>query len=137
MSDLCTRDELLSPVVKRRYREFPVQLNNGVTKTARIRSLTERERSKFELSGLDERGRWRPDRARIMKCKLIALCCVDSNGDLIFSDDDVNQLMDQDASTTGMIYDECCSHVGLDNTSGEAATEKNCDAGATTERCAG
>lgn len=121
-----SREELLTPV-KRRFHEFPVRLN-GSTKNVRIRSLTERERSAYELSGSDERGRWKLDRAMRMKCSLIALCVVDGDGNPLLSERDAEKLMEQDGSATGKLFDECVSHTGVDALSVEK-TAKNSAAG--------
>lgn len=126
MSNYFTAAELTAPI-KRRFHEFDVSLN-GVTKRVRIRSLTERERSEYELSGTDASGKWKRDRAVAMKVSLIALCVVDGEGNQVLSTSDATKLLEQDGSVTGLIYDECVRHTGVDALSVDA-TAKNSGGG--------
>lgn len=126
MTEFLTRDELTRPL-QRRFREFDVKYNGSV-KRVRIRSLSERERSKFELASLNNKGEWKQDAAIAMKSALISLCVVGEDNEPLLREGDVKALSEQDGMLTGAIYDECVEHCGLRDTSAELLA-KNFGAG--------
>ena len=115
---LMTRDQLLQPA-KRRFRE--VEVNGG---TVRIRSITEKERSEWELGGLDRKGKVARNGLLSIKCRLIVLCVVDEDGNPVFRESDVPKLMEQDSVVTDTIATACQEHCGITDSDIEGL-EKN------------
>ena len=87
------RDVLLRPV-KRTFHE--VETSRGVV---RLRSVTERERAKFEADTLDKSGKVTKRGLVSMKPRLIILCAVDDQGDPILNQGDIDSLLDMDSQT--------------------------------------
>jgi hypothetical protein len=98
---------------QRRYREVNLP-QQGVS--VRIQSLTERDRSRYELFSTAADGRY--DRILNMSARrfLIALCLVDDDGKRLMgdSDEELIQLADMDAGDAGILFDACRKHCGLD-----------------------
>jgi hypothetical protein len=104
---------LRSITSQRRYREVNLP-QQGVS--VRIQSLTERDRSRYELFSTAPDGRY--DRILNMSARrfLIALCLVDDDGKRLMgdSDEELMQLADMDAGDAGILFTACRSHCGLD-----------------------
>ena len=122
MSNFLGRDQLLAKT-KRRFSE--VTLPDG--DTVRIRSLTERERSKYESETLNKKGELNQVKLADAKRRLIALCVVDSDGNAILSADDVRALEEVDSAVTQSLYDAIRQHCGFDQRDVEELV-KNSDA---------
>ena len=97
----------------RRYRE--VLLPRQII-TVRIQSLTERERSRYELYATAPDGRY--DRMLNMSSRrfLLALCLVDADGKRLLGDTDeeLDILADMDAGDAGVLFAACRDHCGMD-----------------------
>ena len=109
MTGFLTRDQFLKPS-PRRYKE--VELPDG--STARIRNLTEDEKSTFEASVLSAKGEFSIDRVKQQRRRLICLCLVNAAGDRILSDEDATALKQVDGALTSALYDECRVWCGFD-----------------------
>lgn len=109
MSSYAGRDALLA-LTKRRFAD--VQLPGG--ETVRIRSLTERERSKYESETLTKKGDLNQSKLADAKRRLIALCICDGEGNTILQADDVKALEDVDSAVTQTLYDAIRLHCGFD-----------------------
>jgi len=101
------RDVLLRPV-KRTFHE--VETSRGVV---RLRSVTERERAKFEADTLDKSGKVTKRGLVSMKPRLIILCAVDDQGDPILNQGDIDSLLDMDSQTINQLADVCQQLVGI------------------------
>ena len=101
------RDVLLRPV-KRTFHE--VETSRGVV---RLRSVTERERAKFEADTLDKSGKVTKRGLVSMKPRLIILCAVDDQGDPILNHGDIDSLLDMDSQTINQLADVCQQLVGI------------------------
>lgn len=92
---------------KRRFADVDVA---GVQRL-RIRSLTEKERSKYEADFLDTEGK--ATNLVTGKARLIILCVCDASGRRLFSDADIAAILEMDAVVTNSITDACRSHCGF------------------------
>lgn len=104
-----SRDEFLGQR-EVRYMDVPIG-DNG--QTVRIKSLTELERSSFEVTcgaGTNKKRSLRDSRALLL-CR----CIVDEDGNLMMGDDDVERLHEMDARITGRVFDAAVKHIGISN----------------------
>lgn len=108
MSELATREHLLA-APKRRFAEVEIP-GWG---TVRIRSLSELERSRFEASIRDKRGQVSASKLIDLKCRLIVLCVVDTDGNPILSNNDIEQLRQQDSRLTNLLTEKIQEHCGI------------------------
>lgn len=69
-----------------------------------VRGMTGSERDAFEVSLMEGRGRKREVNLKNLRAKLIAFCCVDENGNRLFSNDDVEALGNVRADVMSRIY---------------------------------
>ena len=109
---LLTKSDLLKKAV-RRYQEFTLTIG-GDQKTCRIQSLNEKERSDYEAATESAKtkaakaARWKDSKRR-----LIVLCVVDADGNLILNMADITQLENVDSHITSTIFSKCIEHVGF------------------------
>jgi hypothetical protein len=103
------RDVLLA-LNKRRFTDVTLPSGDVV----RIRNLSEKERSKYESETLTKGGQLNAAKLADAKRRLIALCCVDDAGNLIFHPDDIKGLESVDSAVTQVLYDEIRTHCGFD-----------------------
>ena len=100
----------------RRYVE--IELPSGGT--ARLRSITEKERAEFETATLRVNGGKRKDggiqidKNALMtaRCRMIALCLVDGSDERIFADTEIDLIMQMGAADTKALGDACDSLNG-------------------------
>lgn len=98
---LLTRTELLGRKA-RRYTTVDVPGGGKV----RIRSLTEAERSRYELSAIDPKtNEWSRKAAAGSRRRLVALCVVDGDGNQLLTEADVVDLAEVDAAVVDRIFD--------------------------------
>ncbi len=116
-----TRDALLG-VAKRRYATVEV---DGLGKV-RIRSLTELERSRIEASLRDKKGNLSGNRMIDLKCRMIVETLVDGDGNLLFTNADIERIRQQDSKVTNTLTDAIQAHVGFTDEDMEDL-EKNCE----------
>jgi hypothetical protein len=107
-----TKSDLLKKAV-RRYLDFQITIN-GESRTCRIQSLTEKERSDYEASmQLAKNNAIKSQRMKDAKRRLIVLCVVDENGNTILTMADVKELENVDSQITSIIFNKCIEHVGF------------------------
>lgn len=110
-----SRDEFLRNLkVGRRFTEVALP-RSGVT--VRVQSLTERERSRYEMHATAEDGRYDKFRNMASRRLLISMCVVDAEGKRLIGDseDERDSIGDMDAEDAGILYGACRSHCGLDS----------------------
>ncbi len=108
---LATRDELLAATTgKRRFANvtLPVSLLQ-----VRIRSLTERELSEYQGAVIGANRGVRRSRLMDANRRLIVLCVVNADGNLVFQPGDVEVVANWDAADSGYLSDVCSRHSGL------------------------
>ena len=103
-----TREQLCN-TNKRRY--LDVDLTDG--KTCRIRSLMEDEKAGFETSLLNKNGNTVKARLRESRRRMICLCMVDENNDVLFRVDEFEALSKVDGLVLQTIYNACMKHCGF------------------------
>lgn len=109
-SSYATREELLRPAARRRYRDETLPISGLAV---RIQSLTERERSEFERSNLGKNGQTNVARLTTVRRRLAILCLVDQAGNRLLHDRDVDVLADWDSADMEALSDACVSHLGM------------------------
>lgn len=81
----------------------------------RIRSLTEGEVSRWQQQAMAKRGtRAVPERIADANRRLIALCMVDGQGNVLLKPGDTVRLSEWDSKDSVYLADECNRHCGLD-----------------------
>ncbi len=112
---MISREQLLAKT-QRRYLEIKI-----CDETFRLQSLTERERTEYELALQDKKtGRMTFDRSRRL---LIARVLVDAEGKRLLMDEDVDALQSVDGRITGMLFAEAQKHCGYDENEIENLTK--------------
>jgi hypothetical protein len=132
---LATREELLSKLgrAKRRYREIHLPVSDL---TVRIRSLTEGELSSYQRKLFAKGGRGLdPTALRTANRRLFALCLVDEQGNRLFSDSDVDTMVEMDSMDSGKLYEACSEHCGIDRTDMGDLSELEKNSGTTRDDC--
>ena len=99
---MISREKFLSKT-ERRYKALSVDGDEY-----RIQSLTELERTKYELDLQGKKGFAFEKAKRLFLCRTL----VDDNGNRIFQDSDVDQMENVDGGLTGLLYDEASTHCG-------------------------
>lgn len=107
---------------KRRYRD--VELFDG--SRFRIQSITERERSEWESHVKVKRGQITRESLVMLRARLICLCVVDNDGELLFRPDDAAQMLSIDSAVTNALFEACQGHCGISDADVEGL-EKNCE----------
>lgn len=105
MTEYITRDGLLRPL-ERRYRD--VVLPGGLT--ARLQSLSERERSEWDAGNEDAKGNWSPPRAKEGRRRLLTMALVDGEGKRLLDPLDVQALEELDAVTMRVLWEAAVEH---------------------------
>ena len=72
----------------------------------RLQSLSEAERAQVEL---DSQG----DEVRAIRARFIVASVVDADGNRVFRDSDVPNVMELDSQVTGRLGDEISAHIGI------------------------
>ena len=119
MASTLTR-ELLAKSAVPRYDEFT--LSNGLV--ARIRSITEDEKSAYESIVYDADGKFQVARLKLRRRKLIQLCLVDDAGVNLYTAAEVGT-MKMDGGLASQLFDRMVKHCGLDAASDNVASAKN------------
>tara|TARA_Y100001973_G_C5209218_1_gene344266 strand:+ start:9701 stop:10087 length:387 start_codon:yes stop_codon:yes gene_type:complete len=101
------RDELLKPLTRTFH---VVETSRG---PVRLRSVTERERARFEADTLDKSGKVTRKGLVTMKPRLIILCAVNDDGDPLLSNNDIDDLLEMDSATINQLADVCQQLVGI------------------------
>jgi hypothetical protein len=115
-----TRDSLLAAPPQRRFVDVEVHGHKF-----KLRSLTAGESNGCQAKHLaieDEDKRAKA--IATLPCRTIVQCCVNAEGQRIFSDTDVVKLMDLDAAFVTALATECRKHAGIEDDD-EADAKKN------------
>jgi len=108
---LATVEQLMAAIGKRRFKELTLP-TSGLR--VRIRSLTERELSQYQSATIASGGTGlKRSRLEDATRRLIVLCSVDRDGNLLLKDVDLPRLADWDAADTSFLYEECAKHCGI------------------------
>lgn len=82
--------------------------------TARMRSLNAREKNDYENSAWNAtHTAILDDQLKLQKTRLVALCLVDLEGNRVFDDHQIEQLLDLDAGLMDPVFVECSRFVGF------------------------
>ena len=81
--------------------------------TCRVRALTGAERDAFEQSIVETRGKNTRLNLRNIRAKLVALCCVDENGNRLFKDEDAELLGRKSAAALNRVFEVAQRLSGL------------------------
>lgn len=96
--------------VARRYADVYVQ---GFK--FRIRSLNDREASHYDSMKVTRNGTLNRSVTETQNARIIALCCVNGDGELLFNQfDDVERLRDLDSSVITELAEHCLKHCRMD-----------------------
>ncbi len=106
---IASRDALLG-FCKRRYKDITIA---GLD--LRIQSLSEREKSQFEVETLTSKGDMVMDKLKLAKVRLMVLCLVEDDNTPMFAESDYNRLQDMDGAVVSKIYDDCRKHCGFED----------------------
>lgn len=109
MSKMLTREAILQ-AQDLPYEDVEVPEWRGIV---RVRGLTGAERDAFEQSIVEQRGKNTRMNLRNIRAKLVALCCVDEQGNRIFTDDDVELLGKKSAAALNRIFEVAQRLSGL------------------------
>lgn len=104
------RDEILQ-AQDSRTEKVPVPEWHG---TVLVKSLTGTERDQYEATILQQNKNGRISvRMNNARAKLVAKCCVDEDGSLLFSDEDIFVLGAKSAKALSRVYDKAAELSGL------------------------
>jgi hypothetical protein len=106
---LLSKDQILQ-ADDRKTEDVPVPEWGG---TVRLRSLSGAERDEFENGIQQQVGNKQVINARNARAKLVALCAVDEQGQLLFSKADVIKLGSKSSLALQRVYDVACRMNGF------------------------
>ena len=109
-----TREALLSAPMPRRFKD--IELNGH---KFRLRSLTPSESNPWAVKSGTDKG------LVTAGARIIVLCVVNGEGQRIFSDNDVAQIMEMDAAFVAALARECQEHAGIVDAVALEEAEKN------------
>lgn len=104
-----TREQLFKPL-NRRYKDVEVALGKF-----RLRSLNAAEYGEFEAEKINSQGKLSRNALITNGARLIQLCCVNAENELIFGRSDVGQLQDLEAADITELATECEKHCGVNS----------------------
>lgn len=90
--------------------------------TVRVRTMTGAERDVFEQSVITRRGKKVDVIMRDMRAKLVALCLIDDEGEILFSESDVRALSNKSALALNRVFEVAQRLNGLTETDIEELT---------------
>ena len=109
---LLSREALLKKTINRRYQTIDLPTGGSV----RIRSITEKERSEYEVAMLKFGGKRKNEQGKMdinqkalqtARLRLIVLCLVDDKDNRMFNDDEISLLQSMDSADAKVIGDAC------------------------------
>lgn len=118
-----TRDQILAASGKRTYKYVEVPEWDG---SVRIRSLTGKERDKFERDAAGDAGRGGKKKSTVenLRAKLVALCAVDEDGRVLFASSyEVDQLGELPVAGLQRVFNACMALNGISDDDVEDLTE--------------
>ncbi len=81
----------------------------------RIRTITAGEAAEYAADRLTKNGELRRSGIVSSNARIIVLCCVNENGDRIFSRDDVHKLQELPAGPVAKLAIACLEHCNLND----------------------
>jgi hypothetical protein len=99
---LLTKDQILG-TDDRDYREVEVPEWGG---SVRLASMAASDRDAFEASMIPDKGKSQKDVMKNFRARFVARCCVDAEGNRLFSAADMAQLGTKNASVLNRLFDE-------------------------------
>lgn len=109
-----TPDTLFASGPQRRFKDIEVDGHKF-----RLRSLLASESNPWAVKSQTSKG------MVTAGARLIVLCCVNGNGERLFSDLDVVKLLDMDAAFIAKLAKECQTHAGIQDDVELEDAEKN------------
>lgn len=109
MNEYISREAFLQPA-RRRFKDVTLPVSEH---RVRIRSLMEGEKEAYEAETLNKKGGLRQDRILDARRRLVVLCLVDGNGDLLLTSGDSEALKQLDGADMACLQDECSVHCGF------------------------
>ena len=92
-----------------------VLIDCGLEQPARLRALLESERIEFDVWIKNSKGEISDAKMKKSRLKLIAMCMVGDDGELILDEADFVELMDLPASVTAKLAKACMTLCGLND----------------------
>lgn len=117
---LLSRESLLKPA-DRRFQDY--KLPDG--RAFRVRSLTEAERSQWEMATVDGKGKPVRDKLLSARRRLVCLTLVDDQNRPLLSADDESLLASQDGGMIEAIYKAAAEHCGITNSDVETLVKNS------------
>ena len=108
-------DELFKPMV-RRFEDVTI---TGLGKF-RLRTLTAGEAAQYAAKRISRDGGMSHQGMLTSNARIIVLCCVDHEGNQIFSDDDILRIQQLPAGQVATLAAECLQHCGMADAEEEA-----------------
>jgi hypothetical protein len=109
MALLNSGDKIIASA-QRKTEEFEVPEWGG---SVLLRELTGRERDKFESSMVERRGNNIRQNFDNLRARLISICVVNEQGELLFNKADLNRLGDMPAAGLDRVFAKCQELNGL------------------------
>jgi hypothetical protein len=78
-----------------------------------VRGMTGKERDAFEASILERRGKRMVPNTANVRAKLVARCCLDENGDRLFTDSDAEALGAKSGAAIDRVYEVAARLSGM------------------------
>lgn len=119
MATTLTREALTKSATPRYVEQI---LSNGLV--ARIRSITEDEKSAYESIVYDAEGKFQVARLKLRRRKLIQLCLVDDAGVNLYTAQELPS-MKMDGGIASQLFDAMVKHCGLDAGGENVTAAKN------------
>jgi hypothetical protein len=89
----------------------------GLGGTVRVRSMTAGERARLEASRLDKEGNLIPNRVRTFRERLAVATVVDEEGELMFTEGDIERLSELPAESLDKLADAAMELAGMKESS--------------------
>ena len=131
---LLTREEILSRKGQLAWRDVPMP-EWGPDASVRVREMTSAERVKVEVGMIQTKGQNTGPNLQaypLLRGRVLAKSCVDEQGRLLFSEEDVHTLTELGAGAIERLFDVACALSGLskedvNNLVGESEASQNGD----------
>ena len=103
--------ELFGKPTQRRFQLLTLPISRFLV---RIRSITEREYSKYQAATVSAKGGGlRKERLIDANQRFISLCLVDKDGNRLMTTLEAQNMSGWDAGDTSFLYHQCAEHCGL------------------------
>lgn len=116
-----TKADLFGGAFVRRFTDH-VQAFNGAERKFRLQTLNDAEKGHFDADAVNGKGKFKRESIATANARIVALCCVDGEGNRIFSNADVATIQAYDSAEVEELSAACRVHCGW-----EDEPEKNSD----------